>query len=35
MKGMSIAPEQVEAPAADAVLFRSSPWRTFSPSSRC
>ena len=29
MKGMSIAPEQVEAPAADAVLFRSSPWRTF------
>ena len=26
---MSIAPEQVEAPAADAVLFRSSPWRTF------
>ena len=29
MKGMSIAPEQVQAPAADAVLFRSSPWRTF------
>jgi hypothetical protein len=29
MKGMSIAPEQVEAPATDAVLFRSSPWRTF------
>jgi hypothetical protein len=29
MKGMSIAPEQVEAPAADAVLFRSSPVRTF------
>ena len=26
---MSIAPEQVEAPAADSVLFRSSPWRTF------
>ena len=26
---MSIAPEQVEAPARDAVLFRSSPWRTF------
>ncbi|MEU4237909.1 hypothetical protein [Actinoplanes sp. NPDC026619] len=26
---MSIAPEQVEAPATDAVLFRSSPWRTF------
>ncbi|WP_433298037.1 hypothetical protein ACQP2F_42390 [Actinoplanes sp. CA-030573] len=26
---MSIAPEQVEAPAADTVLFRSSPWRTF------
>ena len=29
MKGMSIAPEQVKAPADDAVLFRSSPWRTF------
>jgi hypothetical protein len=29
MEGMSIAPEQVEAPAADAVLFRSSPLRTF------
>jgi hypothetical protein len=29
MKGMSIAPEQVAAPAADTVLFRSSPWRTF------
>lgn len=27
---MSIAPEQVEAPARDAVLFRSSPVRTFS-----
>ncbi|GAA2640709.1 hypothetical protein [Paractinoplanes durhamensis] len=26
---MSIAPEQVEAPATDAVLFRSSPIRTF------
>jgi hypothetical protein len=26
---MSIAPEQVEAPAEDAVLFRSSPARTF------
>jgi hypothetical protein len=26
---MSIAPEQVQAPARDAVLFRSSPWRTF------
>jgi len=26
---MSIAPEQVEAPARDAVLFRSSPARTF------
>jgi hypothetical protein len=26
---MSIAPEQVEAPAADAVLFRSSPARAF------
>jgi hypothetical protein len=26
---MSIAPEQVEAPARDAVLFRSSPLRTF------
>jgi hypothetical protein len=29
MGGMSIAPEQVEAPARDAVLFRSSPVRTF------
>jgi len=29
MVGMSIAPEQVEAPATDVVLFRSSPWRTF------
>lgn len=29
MKGMPIAPEQVEAPAKDAVLFRSSPVRTF------
>jgi hypothetical protein len=29
MGGMSIAPEQVEAPARDAVLFRSSPLRTF------
>ena len=29
MEGMSIAPEQVEAPARDAVLFRSSPMRTF------
>lgn len=29
MKGMSIAPEQVKAPADDAVLFRSSPVRTF------
>jgi hypothetical protein len=29
MDGMSIAPEQVEAPARDAVLFRSSPTRTF------
>jgi hypothetical protein len=29
MKGMSIAPEQVEAPATDAELIRSSPWRTF------
>ncbi len=29
METMSIAPEQVEAPAADAVLFRSSPMRTF------
>jgi hypothetical protein len=29
MKGMSIAPEQVAAPATDTVLFRSSPWRTF------
>jgi hypothetical protein len=26
---MSIAPEQVQAPAGDAVLFRSSPVRTF------
>ncbi|WP_041832896.1 hypothetical protein [Actinoplanes sp. N902-109] len=26
---MSIPPEEVEAPAADAVLFRASPWRTF------
>ena len=30
MEGMSIAPEEVVAPADDAVLFRSSPWRTFS-----
>jgi hypothetical protein len=29
MKDMSIEPEQVTAPAADTVLFRSSPWRTF------
>jgi hypothetical protein len=29
MKGMSIAPEQVKAPARDTVLFRSSPARTF------
>jgi hypothetical protein len=29
MEGMSIAPEQVQAPARDAVLFRSSPLRTF------
>jgi len=29
MEGMSIAPEQVEAPAEDAVLYRSSPARTF------
>jgi hypothetical protein len=29
MRGMPIAPEQVEAPATDAVLFRSSPVRTF------
>jgi hypothetical protein len=29
MESMSIAPEQVEAPADDAVLFRSSPARTF------
>jgi hypothetical protein len=29
MGTMSIAPEQVEAPAGDAVLFRSSPARTF------
>ncbi len=26
---MSIPPEEVEAPARDAVLFRSHPWRTF------
>lgn len=26
---MSIPPDEVEAPADDAVLFRSSPWRTF------
>ncbi|MGA5301605.1 hypothetical protein ACPCHT_16880 [Nucisporomicrobium flavum] len=26
---MSVPPEAVEAPADDAVLFRSSPWRTF------
>jgi hypothetical protein len=26
---MAIPPEEVEAPAGDAVLFRSSPWRTF------
>ncbi len=29
MEVMSIAPKQVEAPAQDAVLFRSSPARTF------
>jgi hypothetical protein len=29
MDAMSIAPEQVKAPADDAVLFRSSPARTF------
>ena len=29
MEGMSFAPEQVRAPARDAVLFRSSPVRTF------
>ncbi|PRY28301.1 hypothetical protein CLV70_10893 [Pseudosporangium ferrugineum] len=29
MDGMSIPPEEVEPPAADAVLFRSSPGRTF------
>lgn len=29
MGGMSIAPEEVRAPARDAVLFRSSPARTF------
>jgi hypothetical protein len=29
MEGMSIAPELVKAPARDAVLFRSSPVRTF------
>jgi hypothetical protein len=29
MEGMSIPPDEVEAPADDAVLFRSSPWRTF------
>jgi hypothetical protein len=28
MEGMSVAPEQVQAPAGDAVLFRSSPLRT-------
>ncbi|UQU65646.1 hypothetical protein COUCH_04790 [Couchioplanes caeruleus] len=27
---MPVPPEAVEAPADDAVLFRSSPWRTFS-----
>ncbi|WP_213000672.1 hypothetical protein [Winogradskya consettensis] len=26
---MSMPPEEVEAPAADTVLFRASPWRTF------
>jgi hypothetical protein len=29
MEGMSIPPDEVAAPADDAVLFRSSPWRTF------
>lgn len=29
MEGMSIPPDEVEAPADDTVLFRSSPWRTF------
>jgi hypothetical protein len=29
MGTMSIPPDEVEAPADDAVLFRSSPWRTF------
>ena len=29
MEGMSITPDEVAAPADDAVLFRSSPWRTF------
>jgi hypothetical protein len=29
MEGMSIAPEEVVAPADDAVVFRSSPTRTF------
>jgi hypothetical protein len=29
MEGMSVAPEDVAAPADDAVLFRSSPVRTF------
>jgi len=29
MESMSVAPEEVEAPAADAVVFRSAPWRTF------
>jgi hypothetical protein len=29
MEGMSIPPDEVKAPADDAVLFRSSPWRTF------
>ncbi|GAA3350286.1 hypothetical protein GCM10020358_75600 [Amorphoplanes nipponensis] len=29
MEDMSIPPDEVEAPADDAVLFRSSPWRTF------
>lgn len=29
MRGMSVPPEQVEVPAGDAVLFRSSPVRTF------
>jgi hypothetical protein len=26
---MSIPPDEVQAPADDAILFRSSPWRTF------